>query len=73
METTIRIHSDALTPQILEGIKAMFPHKTIDITVSLADATDEILSNAPFAQELRSRIADFGATGRTIAVNADDL
>ena len=58
METTIRINTDMLTADIVEGIKRMFPHKTVDIIIQPADATEYILSNPAYAQELQERIAD---------------
>jgi hypothetical protein len=33
MEVTIRIDADSLELNILEGIKAMFPHKDVKITI----------------------------------------
>ena len=36
----------------------MFPHKTVDIIIQPADATEYILSNPAYAQELQERIAD---------------
>ena len=47
-----------LTADIVEGIKRMFPHKTVDIIIQPADATEYILSNPAYAQELQERIAD---------------
>ena len=40
METTIRINTDALTPEFVEGIKKLFPHKTVEITVQDAGAEE---------------------------------
>ncbi len=61
METTIRINTDMLTVDIIEGIKRMFPHKTVDIIVQPADDTDYILSNPAFANELHERITEYEA------------
>lgn len=73
METTIRINTDLLNADIVEGIKKMFPHKTVDIIIQSADDTDYILSNPAFAQELQERIAEYQTKKQVIAVRADDL
>jgi len=59
METTIRINTDQLTFDIIDGIKKMFPHKLVEITIQPADETDYILSNPAYANELRERIAEY--------------
>ncbi len=59
METTIRINTDMLTVDIMEGIKKMFPHKIVDITIQPSDETDYILSNPAYARELEERIAAY--------------
>ena len=59
METTIRINTDMLTMDIMEGIKKMFPHKTIEITVPPADDTDYILSSPAYTKELQDRISSY--------------
>ena len=56
---TIRINTDMLTADIIEGIKQMFPHKTVEIIIQPADATDYILSNPAYAKELQERIAEY--------------
>ncbi len=48
-----------LTMEIMEGIKKMFPHKTVEITIQPSDDTDYILSNPAYAKELEDRIADY--------------
>ncbi len=73
METTIRIHTDDLTADIIEGIKKMFPHKTVEITIQAADETEYILSNPAYAQELIERIEAYNEKQKTIAVKADQL
>ena len=59
METTIRINTDMLTADIGDGIKKMFPHKTVDIIIQSADDTDYIICNPAYAQELQERIAEY--------------
>lgn len=73
METTFRINTDILTADIVEGIKKMFPHKTVDIIIQSADDTDYILSNPAFAQELQERIAEYQTKKQVIAVKPDEL
>ncbi|MEO6721866.1 MAG: hypothetical protein ABIN67_15970 [Ferruginibacter sp.] len=64
METTIRINTDMLSVDIVEGIKRMFPHKTVDIIIQSADDTDYILSNPAFSNELQDRINEYQAKKR---------
>ncbi len=73
METTIRINTDNLTSEIIESIKAMFPHKTVDIIIQNADETEYILSNPPNAQELKGRIEEYNTNKNTISIKADEL
>ena len=73
METTIRINTDMLTADIVEGIKKMFPHTMVDITIQAADETEYILSNPSFAQELEDRIAEYESKKQVIAVKQDEL
>ena len=73
METTIRINTDMLTMDIMEGIKKMFPHKTIDIIIQPSDETEYILSNHAYAKELEERIAAYETKKETISVKASDL
>jgi hypothetical protein len=73
METTIRINTDQLNADIVEGIKKMFPHKTVDITIQPAEDTDYILSNPAYANELQERIADYHSKKQAILVKPDEL
>ncbi len=73
METIIRIHTDDLSADIIESIKKMFPHKTIEITIHAADETEYILSNPAYAQELMERIEAYNQKQKTIAVKTDEL
>jgi len=73
METTIRINTDLLNIDIVEGIKKMFPHKMVDITIQHSDDTDYILSNPAYANELQERIAAYEAKKEVIAVKASEL
>ena len=73
METTIRINTDLLNDEILEGIKKMFPHKTVDIIIQAADETEFILSNPAYATELLERVKSYESKKEVIAVKASDL
>ena len=73
METTIRINTDQLTVDVIEGIKKMFPHITVDITIQTADETEYILSNPAYARELEERMAEYKKRKETISLKADEL
>ena len=65
METTIRINTDLLTQEFIEGIQKLFPHKMVDITIHAADETEYILSNQPYTAELMERIEEYHAEMET--------
>jgi len=71
--TTIRINTDALTVDIIEGVKKMFPHKTVDIIIQPSDETNYILSNPAYTKELEDRIRVYESKKETISVKAADL
>lgn len=73
METTIRINTDLLNADIVEGIKKMFPHKIVDIIIQLAEDTDYILSNPAYANELQERIAEYHSKKQSISLKPDEL
>lgn len=73
METTIRINTDLLTADFVDGIKKLFPHKTVDIIIQSADDTEYILSNPAYARELEERIASYSAKKEVISIKADEL
>lgn len=73
METTIRINTDQLTVDVIEGIKKMFPHTTVDITVQTADETEYILSNPAYASELEERMAEYNRKKETIRLKVGEL
>lgn len=67
METTIRINTDLLTMELVDKIKLLFPHKTVDITIQPADDTDYILSNPAYANELQERITEYETKRKVIS------
>jgi len=73
METTIKINTDAITPEFIEGIKKLFPHKTVEITIQPADETEYILSNPVFTKVLEDRIATYESKKKVISLKADDI
>jgi hypothetical protein len=73
METIIRINTDNLNIDILEGIKKMFPHKVVEITVQPADETEYILSDPMYASELAERIEEYNSRKQTIQVKENEL
>ena len=73
METTIRINTDLLTPEIMEGIKKMFPHKTVDIIIQSADDTEYILGNPSYANELQERIESYKRKREVIFLKPEEL
>ncbi len=62
-----------LTQEIVDGIKKMFPHKTVDIIIQPADDTDYILSNPAYARELTERIDEYKIKKEIISIKAGDL
>lgn len=73
METTIRINTDMLNMDIVEGIKKMFPHKIVEISIQPSDATEYIFSNPAYVNELRERIEIYEKRQQTISIKPDDL
>jgi hypothetical protein len=73
METTIRINTDKLTPDFIEGVKKLFPHKVVEIINQLADETEYILSNPAFAREFQDRIASYESKREVMTLKRDEL
>ena len=73
METTIRINTDQLGADIIEGIKKMFPHRMVEITIQPADETEYILNNETYSQILEERIEEYKTKQQTIKLKQDDL
>lgn len=73
METTIKINTDAITPEFIDGIKKLFPHKMVEITIQPADETEYILSNPAFAKVLQDRIKKYEGKKQVISLKADEL
>jgi len=73
METTITINTDDLTADILEGIKKMFPHRVVEITIQPADTTEYIQGNAAYKAEIEERIASYRRKQELIKLKPDEL
>jgi len=72
METTIRINTDAITPELIEGIKKLFPHKTVEINIQPADETEFILSNPAYTQVLEERISEYETKKKVLTIKASN-
>jgi len=73
METTIKINTDSIPPDFIEGIKKLFPHKVVEISIQPADTTDYILSNPEYTRILQDRIEKYKAKKQVITLKADEL
>lgn len=73
METTIRINTDNLSQEVLDGIKKMFPHKMVDIIVQPADTTEYILSSEFYTKELQERIETYESKKEVVKVRQEDI
>ena len=89
METTIRINTELLNMDILEGIKKMFPNKKVSITIQEEveyeegaanyiegdeDATQFILNRPAYAAELLKRIKSLeNNEAQLVTVKLEDL
>ena len=73
MVATIRINTDLLTPEILEGIRKMFPHRTVEITILPADDTEYIFNNPAYKNEIEERIVEYEAKKKVISLKANEL
>jgi len=73
METRIRINTDSIPPDFVEGIKKLFPHKEVEISIQPTDTTDYILSNPEYTRVLQERIEKYEAKKQVISLKADEL
>jgi hypothetical protein len=72
METTIKINTDSITPEFIEGIKNLFPHTTVEIIIKPANETEYILSNPHYAKELEERIEAYENMNKKTKVKKTD-
>jgi hypothetical protein len=73
MVTTIKINTDLISTDFIEGIKKLFPHKIVEITIQSADETDYIMSNPAYARELQERIEKYETKKEVISLKSDEL
>lgn len=73
METVIRINTDEIGVDLIEGLKKLFPHKTVEITVQAADDTEYILGNPAYANDILQRINEYNSKKQTISIKAEEL
>jgi hypothetical protein len=73
MQTTVTVNTDLIGKEFIDGIKKMFPHKLVEITVNNADETDFIESNKALAKELKKRISDFESKKKMVQLKANQI
>lgn len=63
MEAVIKLSVDELTTEVVDNLKRLFPGKQVEIKVEEEmDATDYILSNPAYGNELKERINEYETT-----------
>ena len=67
MTTAFQINADELDASFVEKVKAAFPHKLIEITVTEADETTSLLRDPARRERLLRAVADVEA-GRNVVV-----
>ena len=67
MTTAFQINADELDASFVEKVKAAFPHKLIEITVTEADETTSLLADPARRERLLRAVADVDA-GRNVVV-----
>ena len=74
METIIKINTDSITPEFIEGIKKLFPHKNVEITIHPAATQLNIFWIIHrYAKELEDRIQTYEKKKEVISLKADEL
>ncbi|HMP98623.1 MAG TPA: hypothetical protein PKC24_02505 [Cyclobacteriaceae bacterium] len=73
METTIKINTDLLNADFIEGIKKLFPHRTVSIIIQPADDTEYILSNPAYTAEVHERIVGYEKKKQLINLKSEEL
>lgn len=67
MTTAYQLNADELDATFVEGVKAAFPHKLIEITVTEADETASLFAD-PARRERLLRAASEVENGRNVVV-----
>ncbi len=74
MEAVIKLNVEELSTEFIDNLKKLFPGKNVEIKVEEEmDATDFILSNPAYANELNERIREYETSKKVITVNPEDL
>jgi hypothetical protein len=73
METTIKINTDTISDELIQKIKSLFPHQTVEITIQPADETEYLLSRPVLTKVLEERIANYESKKKVITLRADEL
>ena len=78
MYTVYRLNADELSVEFLESIKALFPHKTIEIAVTEAetieqDETDYLLKNQANRARLLDALENVRQQRNLVSVDLADL
>lgn len=55
MKTTIIINTDSITHEFIEGMKALFPHQTVEITIQSTDIGD-YKTSLDYGKELGEKV-----------------
>jgi hypothetical protein len=72
MTTAFQLHADELDASFVERVKAAFPHKLIEITVTEADETASLLADPARRERLLRAAADVEA-GRNVVLPDQSL
>jgi hypothetical protein len=59
METTIIIDTDSINFDFIEGLKKLFPHMTVEITIKSADSSEYSLNELSSDQELEDKTESY--------------
>jgi hypothetical protein len=73
MQTTIRLNSNELTMEFLEGLKKMFKGKEITLTIETEMDETEFLMSYPKNKNKLLKALKNANEGRLITVNMDDI
>jgi antitoxin YefM len=75
MHTTYELNTDDLSIEFIDSLKALFPHKTIEISVceSEPDETEYLLSNPANRKRLLEAIENVSKRENLVTVSIDEL
>lgn len=74
MEAIVRLNIDDLNEDFIKKLKALFPHREVELKFEDMDATTFISSKPKYAAELLRRIKDYEeGKSKAIEMNVNDL